>query len=183
MSIFTRLKFVKKVSFSVVELAVFLYVFIVRCYKVVLFTLLIRSRCFKTAQNVAIQFRGDSERYKSENVKKNSTNSVLSFDDVLNDINDWLAEENGEKDEIGDNLDDLYGEEEEIDTNPSQECLEEEQQSEEPEDNGNRQQRYRPRKQLTRSRNVRDIGSSLDENKYKEIVYMNKDGVFYRPNQ
>ena len=25
--------------------------------------------------------------------KRKSTNSVLSFDDVLNDINDWLAEE------------------------------------------------------------------------------------------
>ena len=96
----------------------------------------------------------------------------------MNDINDWLAEENGEKDEIGDNLDDLYGEEEEIDTNPSEECLEEEQQSEEPEDNVNRQQRYGPRKQLTRNRKVHDIESSLDENNYKEIVYLNKDGVF-----
>ena len=37
--------------------------------------------------------------------KRKSTNSVLSFDDVLNDINDWLAEENVENDEIGDNLD------------------------------------------------------------------------------
>ena len=36
--------------------------------------------------------------------KRKSINSVLSFDDVLNDINDWLAEENGENDEIGDNL-------------------------------------------------------------------------------
>ena len=109
--------------------------------------------------------------------KRKSTNSVLSFDDVLNDINDWLAEENGEKDEIGYNLDDLYGDEEEIDTNPSEECLEEEQQSEEPEDNVNRQQRYGPRKQLTRNRNIHDIDSSLDENNCKEIVYMNKDGV------
>ena len=109
--------------------------------------------------------------------KRKSTNSVLSFDDVLNDINDWLAEENGENDEIGDNLDELCGEEEEIDSNPSEECLEEEQQSEEPEDNVNRQQRYGPRKQLTRNRNVHDIDSSLDENNYKEIVYMNKDGV------
>ena len=39
--------------------------------------------------------------------KRKSTNSVLSFDDVLNDINDWLAEENSENDEIGDNLDEL----------------------------------------------------------------------------
>ena len=30
--------------------------------------------------------------------KAKSTNSVLSFDHVLNDINDWLAEENGEND-------------------------------------------------------------------------------------
>ena len=95
----------------------------------------------------------------------------------MNDINDWLAEENGEKDEIGYNPDDLYGDEEEIDTNPSEECLEEEQQSEEPEDNVNRQQRYGPRKQLTRNRKVHDIDSSLDENNYKEIVHMNKDGV------
>ena len=35
------------------------------------------------------------------------TDSILSFDDVLNDINDWLAEENSENDEIGDNLDEL----------------------------------------------------------------------------
>ena len=61
--------------------------------------------------------------------KRKSTNSALLFDDVLNDINDWLAEETGENDEIGDN------------SNPSEECLEEEQQSEEPEDNVNRQQR------------------------------------------
>ena len=109
--------------------------------------------------------------------KRKSTNSVLLFHDVLNDINDWQAEENGENDEIGDNLDELCGEEEEIDSNPSEECLGEEQQCEEPEDNVNRQQRYGPRKQLTRNRNVHDIDSSLDENNYKEIVYMNKDGV------
>ena len=72
--------------------------------------------------------------------KRKSTNSVLSFDDVLHDINGWLAEENGEHDEIGDNLDELCGEEEEFDSIPSEECLEEEQQSEEPEDNVNRQQ-------------------------------------------
>ena len=77
--------------------------------------------------------------------KRKSTNSALLFDDVLNDINDWLAEETGENDEIGNN------------SNPSEECLEEEQQSEEPEDNVNRQQRYGPRKQLTRSRNVHNI--------------------------
>ena len=50
--------------------------------------------------------------------KTKSTNSVLSFHDVLNDINDWLAEENGENNEIGDNLDKLCGEQEEI--NPNQ---------------------------------------------------------------
>ena len=38
--------------------------------------------------------------------KRKSTNSVLSFD-VLNDINDWLADKNGENDETGDNLDEL----------------------------------------------------------------------------
>ena len=45
-----------------------------------------------------------------EVLKRKSTNSVLSFDDVLNDVNDWLAEENGQNDEIGDNLDGLCGE-------------------------------------------------------------------------
>ena len=44
--------------------------------------------------------------------KRKSTNSVLSFDDVLNGINDWLAEENGENGKISDNLDGLCGEEE-----------------------------------------------------------------------
>ena len=58
--------------------------------------------------------------------KRKSTNSVLSFDDVLNGINDWMAEKNSENDEIDDNLDELCGEEEEIDSNPSEECLEEE---------------------------------------------------------
>ena len=95
----------------------------------------------------------------------------------MNYINDWLAEENGEDDEIGDNLDELCSEEEEIDSKSNEECLEEEQQSEEPEDNVNQQQRYGPRKQLTRNRNIHDIDSSLDENNCKEIVYMNKDGV------
>ena len=109
--------------------------------------------------------------------KRKSTNSVLSFDDVLNDINDQLAEEKGENDEVGDNLGEPCGEEEDIDSDPSEECLEEEQQSEEPEDNVNRQQRYGPRKQLTCSRNVHDVGSSLDENNSKEIVYMNKNDV------
>ena len=89
--------------------------------------------------------------------KRRSANSVLSFDDVLNDINDQLAEEKGENDEVGDNLGELCGEEEDINSDPSEECLEEEQQSEEPEDNVNRQQRYGPRKQLTRSRNVHNI--------------------------
>ena len=110
--------------------------------------------------------------------KRKSTNTVLSFDDVLNGINDWLAEQNGENDELGDNLDELCGEEEEINSNPSDECLEEEQQSEEPEDNVNRQQRYGPSKQLTGNRNVHNIDRSLDENNFKEIaVCMNKDGV------
>ena len=45
-------------------------------------------------------------------LKRKPTNSVLSFHEVLNDINDWLGKENGENDEIGDNLDDLCGEEE-----------------------------------------------------------------------
>ena len=45
--------------------------------------------------------------------KRKPTNSVLSFEDVLNDMNDCLAEENGENDEIGDNIDELCGEEEE----------------------------------------------------------------------
>ena len=57
-------------QFSVVELAVFLHVFRISCYKLVLLTLLIRSGCFETGQNVAIKLRGDSERYRTENVKK-----------------------------------------------------------------------------------------------------------------
>ena len=95
--------------------------------------------------------------------KRKSTNSLLSFDNVLNDINDWLAEENGENDEIGE----VCGEEVGIDSNSSEECLQEEEQSEEPEDNVNRQQRYGTREQLTRNRNVDNIDSSLDENNYK----------------
>ena len=91
--------------------------------------------------------------------KAKSTNSVLSFDDVLNDINDRLAQENGENNEIGDNLDELCGEKEETDSNPSEECLEEEQQSEEPKDIVNWQQRYGPRKQLTRNGNFHNIDS------------------------
>ena len=55
--------------------------------------------------------------------KRKLKNSVLSFGDVLNDINDWLAEENGENDEIGDNLDELFGEKEETDSNPSERVL------------------------------------------------------------
>ena len=51
--------------------------------------------------------------------KRKWTNSLLSFDNVLNDINDWLAEENGENDEIGE----LCGEEVGIDSNSSEECL------------------------------------------------------------
>ena len=43
--------------------------------------------------------------------KRKSTNSVLSFDDLSNDINDQLAEENGENDKIGDNLDEMCSEE------------------------------------------------------------------------
>ena len=96
---------------------------------------------------------------------------------MLNDINDWLAEENGENDEIVYNLDELCFEEEEIDFNPSEECLEEKQQSEEPEDNVNWQQRYGSRRQLNRNPNVHDLDSSLDENNYKEIVNINTDGV------
>ena len=81
--------------------------------------------------------------------KRKLTNSVLLFDDVLNDINDWL--ENSENDEIGHNLDELCNEEKQIDSNPSEEYLEEEHQSEEPEDNVDRWQRYGPRKQATRN--------------------------------
>ena len=116
-------------------------------------------------------------------LKRESRNSVLSFHapfyllHVLNDINDWLTEENGENDEIGVNLRELCIEEKEIDSNPSDECLEEEQWSGEPKDNVNRQQRYGPRKQLTRNWNVQDIDSPLDKSNYREMVYMNKNGV------
>ena len=109
--------------------------------------------------------------------KRKSTNSALAFDDVLNDRNDWLSEENGENDEIGDNLDELCGEEEEIDSKPSEECSEEEQYSEEPEENVNWQQRYGPRKQLICNRNVHDIDSSLNRSNHKEITNMNKNYV------
>ena len=86
----------------------------------------------------------------------------------MNDINDWLAEKNGKSNEI---VDDMCGEEEETDSNPSEKCLEVEQQSEKLEDNVNQQQRCGSKKQLTQNRNVHDIDS------YKEIVYVNKDGV------
>ena len=39
--------------------------------------------------------------------KGKSTNIALSFHDVLNDISNWLAEENGENHEIRDNVDEL----------------------------------------------------------------------------
>ena len=83
----------------------------------------------------------------------------------MNEINDSLDEKNGENDEIVDNLDELCHKEEE------------EQQSEEHKESANCPQRYRPRKQLTSNRNIHDIDISLDEKNYKEIVYMNKDGV------
>ena len=65
----------------------------------------------------------------------------------MNDINDWLAEENGKSNEI---VDDMCGEEEETDSNPSEKCLEVEQQSEKLEDNVNQQQRCGSKKQLTK---------------------------------
>ena len=58
----------------------------------VLFTLVIRSRCFEIVHSVGILFRRDIERYKSENVKKRKLrNSALSFDGTLNDINNCLV--------------------------------------------------------------------------------------------
>ena len=83
--------------------------------------------------------------------KRKSGNCVSSFDDVLNNINNWLAEKNGENDQIGNNLDELSSEEDKINSNPSEECLVEHQQSEETEDNVNWQQRCRRRKQFTRN--------------------------------
>ena len=80
-------------------------------------------------------------------------------------------------DEIGVNLRELCIEEKEIDSNPSDECLEKEQWSGETKDNVNRQQRYGPRKQLTRNWNVEDIDSPLDKSNYREMVYINKNGV------
>ena len=65
-----------------------------------------------------------------------STNFVLSFDDVLSDINNLLAEKSGENDKIGDNLDELCAGEE-IYSNPSEGFLEEKQETEELEDNVN----------------------------------------------
>ena len=59
--------------------------------------------------------------------KRKSTNSVQLFEDVLNDVNDWLAEENAENHEIGDNLDEVCREEEKIDSNPNEDCLRKEQ--------------------------------------------------------
>ena len=51
----------------------------------VLFTLLIRSRCFEKLPFSLEEIVKDIGVKMS---KRKSTNSVLSFDDVLNDIND-----------------------------------------------------------------------------------------------
>ena len=72
-----------------------------------LYAFLIRSRCFETIEEIVKDIGVKMS-------KRKSTNTVLSFDDVLNGINDWLAEQNGENDELGDNLDELCGEEEEL---------------------------------------------------------------------
>ena len=89
-----------------------------------LFSLPIRSMCLKLSKTFPFSWEEIVKDVRAEISKRKSTNWVLSFDDVLNNVNDWLAEENGENYEIGDNLDELCGEEEEIDSNLSDESLE-----------------------------------------------------------
>ena len=115
--------------------------------------------------------------------KRIASNSVLIIDQVMNDINTWLVDKDCNQDEVEDNSDDLggeVGEENKNNSDPTEQFFLEygvigsvDGGKEQP-----FQQRYGPRKQLIRNREVHGIDSSLDKANFEKIIYLNREGNF-----
>ena len=109
--------------------------------------------------------------------KRKVLNSVLTIDQVINNLNAWFVDEDCDVYEVEDHLDYLYGELNEENENNSdlteQFFLEDEvieSIDDEEEQPLNTTKRYAPRKQLTRNHKVYDIDSSLDEPNFEKII-------------
>ena len=105
---------------------------------------------------------------------------AVSFDQVMDDINCWLDDENGDKNDLHDlNASDSENEEFSISVDASEGVLIEEDREEEEEFRVEEVQNQRdrvgpPRKKLTKYRLVNSIDTSLNEKKFKQLVYVNK---------
>ena len=103
--------------------------------------------------------------------------ATIDFGDVMNDINQWLEDEDNE---LENDLDELNGDRDEdaMVEGPSEENALKDVVSESEEEPDDQLQRVMFRKQLTYKRLVHSIDSALDEANFKPIVYINQKGNF-----
>ena len=109
---------------------------------------------------------------------------AVSFDQVMNDINCWLDYENDDENDLHDlNAIDSEKEDVSISVDASEEVLIEEEHEEEKEFRAEEVQNHHgrvgpPKKQLTKYRFVNSIDTSLNQENFEQLVYLNKHGNF-----
>ena len=109
---------------------------------------------------------------------------AVSFDQVMHDINCWLDDENDDENDLHDlNASGSENEDFSISADASEEVLVEEEREEEEEFRAEEVQNQRGRvgsakKKLTKYRLVNSIDTSLNEEYFEQLIYVNKHGKF-----
>ena len=99
----------------------------------------------------------------------------MGIDDVMNDMNKWFDDSDNEAE---DDLNEVNGDEKNEELIPSEQNDSEDEIDLDCDDSASSQNRPIYRKQLTRKRLAHSIESSLDENNFEPIVYVNRNGNF-----
>ena len=118
-------------------------------------------------------------------LKRKASKSVLTIDQIMNDINAWVVDEDCNWNKVEDDLDDLCGELDEKNEDNSDHTEQFILESEVIENTDDREeqplnlrQRYQTQKQLTCNRKVYATDSSSDKGNIEKIIYLNRDGNF-----
>ena len=101
--------------------------------------------------------------------------SSMGIDDVMNDMNKWFDDSDNETE---DDLNEVNGDEKNEEIIPSEQNASEDEIDLDCDDSASSRNRPIYRKQLTRKRLAHSIESSLDENNFEPIVYVNRNGNF-----
>ena len=99
----------------------------------------------------------------------------MGIDDVMNDMNKCFDDSDNEAE---DDLNEVNGDEKNEELIPSEQNDSEDEIDLDCDDSASSQNRPIYRKQLTRKRLAHSIASSLDENNFEPIVYVNRNGNF-----